>query len=184
MTTRGSKKVLARRGSNRVNSISNNNEKLQYTVAVCCSANGVYLPHYILFKSKHLYDKWIEKAPSNFCFNTSPSGWMEELQFKAWFENVFIKHTRSLTPKLLILDGHSSHLSIDVIRSARAYNIHVICLPPHSTHTLQPLDVSVFKPLKTAWKGVLKNYFLKNNFSDIDKEKFVELLEETRTHAV
>jgi len=31
-------------------------------------------------------------------------------------------------------------------------NIHLFCLPPHTTHRLQPLDVGVFGPLQNAWQ--------------------------------
>jgi hypothetical protein len=30
--------------------------------------------------------------------------------------------------------------------------------PPHSTHTLQPLDIGMFKPLSTAYSAALADY--------------------------
>ena len=30
-------------------------------------------------------------------------------------------------------------------------NVHLYCLPPHTTHKLQPLDVGVFGPLEHEW---------------------------------
>lgn len=50
-----------------------------------------------------------------------------------------------------MLDGHSSHISFDVIEIARDNNIHLLCLPAHTTHLLQPLDVAVFKSLKSHY---------------------------------
>ena len=52
----------------------------------------------------------------------------------------------------------------------------MICLIPHSTHALKPLDVSVFKPLKTAWKAIVSEYYLTNNFDNISKSVFPSLL--------
>ena len=69
--------------------------------------------------------------------------------FKSWFATVFLPHTAHLRPALLILDGHGSHLTIDIIDMARQNNVILYCLPPHTTHLLQPLDVSVFKSLKS-----------------------------------
>ena len=58
-----------------------------------------------------------------------------------------------LLPDLLIQDGHASLTSIEVIELARSSNIHLLCLPSHTTHILQPLDVAVFKSLKSHyWK--------------------------------
>jgi len=33
-------------------------------------------------------------------------------------------------------------------------DIDLYCLPPHTTNILQPLDVSVFRPLKTAFSNI------------------------------
>ena len=52
-------------------------------------------------------------------------------------------------PVLLVLDGHGSHFTIDVIEYARANEIHMPCLPSHMSHVLQPLDVGVFKSFKS-----------------------------------
>ena len=49
-----------------------------------------------------------------------------------------------LDDKILFLDGHNSHISVEVINLAIQNKITLICLIPHSTHVLQPLDVSMF----------------------------------------
>ena len=54
-------------------------------------------------------------------------------------------------PRLLILDGHNSHYTINFLDYACDHNIIVICLPSHTTHALQGLDVVAFSVLKSAW---------------------------------
>jgi hypothetical protein len=41
------------------------------------------------------------------------------------------------------------------------HRIFLIILPPHSTHTLQPLDVVLFKPLSQAYSNELTNHLHK-----------------------
>ena len=41
------------------------------------------------------------------------------------------------------LDAHASNLSIGLIDKAIENNVILLCLPPHTTHMLQPLDVAV-----------------------------------------
>ena len=65
-----------------------------------------------------------------------------------WFHRHFFQHTPSTRPLPLILDGHSSHYSLEFIREA---SLEGVILPPHSTHITQPLDVSAFHSLKTYW---------------------------------
>jgi hypothetical protein len=46
------------------------------------------------------------------------------------------------------MDGYGSHLTYKLWEYARANNILMFKLPPHSTHLTQPLDVGVFQPMK------------------------------------
>ena len=66
-------------------------------------------------------------------------------------ENAAADDGLKLPPILLIYDGHGSHTTLDWITLARANNIILYCLPPHTTHRLQPLDVGCFGPLQIAW---------------------------------
>ena len=52
--------------------------------------------------------------------------------------------------RLLIIDGHASHLSFPFFEFAVDHNITLLRMPAHTSHLLQPLDVSVFSPLKKA----------------------------------
>jgi hypothetical protein len=54
-------------------------------------------------------------------------------------------------PALLTYDGHGSHVSDEFVDEASKWNIRVYCLPAHTTHKLQPLDVAIFAPVKQAW---------------------------------
>ena len=132
---------------------------------------------YVLYKAKNLYNTWVNGGPDGCFYNVSSNGWMQQDTFKDWFTSVFIAKTAQLIgPKLLVLDGHVSHITLDVINAATANNITILCLPPHSTHILQPLDVAVFKPVKTAWRDIVQEFQRTNRFKNIDKEDFPSLL--------
>jgi hypothetical protein len=55
--------------------------------------------------------------------------------------------------RLLILNGHGSHLTMDFSEYCDQNKILLAIYPPHSTHTLQPLDVIMFKPLATGYSN-------------------------------
>jgi hypothetical protein len=57
--------------------------------------------------------------------------------------------------RLLILDGHNSHGTFPFITFAENHHIIVLCLPPHTTHALQPCDVGVFSPLAAKWRALV-----------------------------
>jgi hypothetical protein len=58
--------------------------------------------------------------------------------------------------RLLVLDGHGSHLSMDFINYCDQNKILLMIYPPHSTHTLQPLDVVMFGRLSSAYSSQLR----------------------------
>ena len=77
---------------------------------------------------------------------------------------------------ILFVDGHASHISLDVIDLARENDIVLFCLPPHTTHALQPLDVSVFKSLKSHFsKAVQAVSFAKKDFI-VSKREFARVV--------
>jgi hypothetical protein len=85
----------------------------------------------------------------------SENGWADDFIGHQWFEKTFIpqatQRNRSGKRILLIYDGHVSHTTLEMVKIARENRIDLFCLPPHTTHRLQPLDVGVFSPLQTAW---------------------------------
>ncbi|KAB0790217.1 hypothetical protein PPYR_15450 [Photinus pyralis] len=71
--------------------------------------------------------------------------------FPKWFEHFLHYSKPSATdPVLLILDGHATHTkNVQLIEAARQNHVHILCIPPHTSHRLQPLDVSFMFPLST-----------------------------------
>ena len=56
----------------------------------------------------------------------------------------------------MFLDGHKAHLSIDLVETAIENDVSILCLPAHTSHALQPLDVGVFNHAKRKWKEVIR----------------------------
>ena len=55
--------------------------------------------------------------------------------------------------------------------------ITILCLPPNTSHATQPLDVGVFRALKTLWRSVLTVHYA-NPFNSVDKTNFPSLVAE------
>jgi hypothetical protein len=66
--------------------------------------------------------------------------------FNIWFHKApAVRHL------LLLLDGHTSHYNTSMVKMAAKEKVIIFCLPLHTTHIAQPLDVSGFSALKTVW---------------------------------
>lgn len=96
-------------------------------------------------RKRPVTEKMREGAYLNTIFQVSENGWITKGLFLEWFKQ-FAQMISPLRPVLLVLDGHGSHITIDVIYYARLNGIHLQCLPSHTSHVLQPLDVGEFEP--------------------------------------
>ena len=60
------------------------------------------------------------------------------------------------------MDGHESHHSTAFELFCKDHNIITLCMPPHSSHILQPLDAGCFGPLKKAYgreiEGLMRSH--------------------------
>ena len=88
----------------------------------------------------------------------STKGLVNSELFLGWLIEHFLIHAVGVRPILLVLDGHSSHYQPQLIEYAKQYGVIIFCLPPHTTHESQALDVSVFKSLKQNWQQVCHHF--------------------------
>jgi hypothetical protein len=135
------------------------------TLLACCCADGSSLPPALIYAAAKgaIQSSWVEdiKAGEHEMFiSSSPSGWSNNDVGLAWLEQVFDRCTKQQSDRwrLLILDGHGSHLTIEFISYCNCHRILLMVFPPHSTHTLQPLDVVLFKPLSQNYSNELTTY--------------------------
>lgn len=175
----GKSKVVVRRGAKRAEKIMDTS-KSSTSVMFSVSASGLMLPPYIVYKADHIWQTWTERGPEGARYNRSKSGWFDQNIFEDWFFTIALAYFKKLPPgpKVLIGDNLASHLSLKVITECQANGIKFILLPPNSTHLCQPLDVSCFKPIKIAWKRVLKAW-KKTHRGVIRKDIFPNLLRRT-----
>ena len=125
----------------------------------CVSATGEAVPPTLLYKSAfgHLQDTWmedIEEGQQAF-FGGTENEWSSNAYGLKWLTEVFDPSTRRSsirTWRLLIVDGHSSHINLEFLIAANRLHICILILPPYSTHRLQPLDLVLFLPLSTAYQ--------------------------------
>ena len=91
--------------------------------------------------------KFEADSPPGSLLAAQKKGWVTSELYLGWF-NFFLSQIPQLRPILVIQDGHSSHITVDLIQLAKENDIHIMYLPSHTTHVLQPLDVGVFSSFK------------------------------------
>ena len=167
-----SDKVLAKRGARSVHETSGGSDRSYITVLGCGSASGCALPPFTVYKEVYVKKYWLSQGLAGSQYGVSESGWMEGPSFLSWFTKQFIpavSHLLETGLVVLFVDGHHSHITLDLIQSARDKGVHLYCLPPNCTHILQPLDVGTFGPVKSEWRKILQEYRLQTKAANVEK---------------
>lgn len=88
---------------------------------------------------------------------------MTGLTFLEWMI-FFIQQSRASLehPVCLLLDGHFSHKDLAVLDYAKKHGVVLLSFSPHCTHHMQPLDKTVYGPLKTYFSEEIQKW-LRNN---------------------
>ena len=107
------------------------------------------------------------------------NGWMTAFLFSTWISRFLsiIGERYGISEEnrhLLLLDGHGSHVTLKVVQKAKSAGLDIITLPSHTSHRLQPLDVSIFKPFKVAFQACRDRWTMGNKGRATRKEELAE----------
>lgn len=109
-------------------------------------------------------------------YAATENGWMDSATFANYFEKSFLPAVEARQPVVLIYDGHSSHISLGLVEKATMENVVILKLPPHTSHLLQPMDLSVFKPLKEDYDNAVIRWQRKNYGVKMPKQEFSNII--------
>ncbi|KAK6186858.1 hypothetical protein SNE40_006124 [Patella caerulea] len=163
MTVQKPPKVIAARGEKQVGQITSAERGVLITMCGSVNAVGNTIPPLMIFPRVHFRNHMITGAPVGTIGTANPSGWMTTEIFETWLEH-FIDHSHSTIdkPTLLIMDNHKSHVSIRTIDKAKENGVVLLTFPPHTSHKLQPLDRTVYGPLKKYFNTACNAWQLTN----------------------
>lgn len=156
-------KIIAQKGKKQVGRITSLEKGNTTTLVVCVSASGTFIPPVAIFKRVRMHPSLLIGAMPGTIGITSKNGWIDTEIYVKVIKH-FIQCTRPSPdkPVLLIVDGHSSHKSLEAIEICRANGIISLTLPPHTTNRLQPLDLTVFGPFKTYLNSEMDKWMTNN----------------------
>ncbi|CAD6230309.1 GSCOCG00006748001-RA-CDS [Cotesia congregata] len=156
-------KIVAGKGKKNVGAMTSGERGTNVTVVTAVSASGNTIPPMFVFSRRKYKDHFINGGPPDYIGTSNPSGWVTDVEFLKFIQH-FIKHVKPSkeSPVLLVLDNHSSHLHVETLNVAKENGIVMLTFPPHCSHKLQPLDVSVFGPFK-KYCAAAQDKWLKEN---------------------
>ncbi|KAF1985061.1 DDE-domain-containing protein, partial [Aulographum hederae CBS 113979] len=154
------------------------------TVIAGICADGSSIPPAIIYQGLGLQDSWLEDwqpESQEVYLTATPTRWTNDEIGLSWLSKNFERSTKEKARqgrdwRLLLIDGHGSHLNIPSIKYALDHRIIPAAYPPHSTHRLQPLDASLFSPLAVYYSQNLNNHLHQTQgLSEVTKHDFLRL---------
>lgn len=138
------------------------------SVVACVSAGGDVIPPQLIFSAKKsLRGDLMDNVKDSCYVSVSEKGFMNGVLWRGWMK-LFVRHVDSMRlaavkaavgerartkalrqPHLLVLDGLLAHFDPEALDMAKAANIEVFFIPPHTSHRTQPLDTCAFSVYKT-----------------------------------
>ena len=154
-------KIMAKSGVKQVGKITS--AERGETVTVMCAVNGAgaYVPPLMIFKRRRMTELLLKGSPPGTIGAVTDNGWIDGSVFLKWLKH-FVLHVKPSAENkvILVVDGHATHKSLAAIEYARDNSVIMISLPPHSTHHMQPLDKTIFGPLKTAYNAACDKWMV------------------------
>ncbi|XP_071942933.1 uncharacterized protein [Antedon mediterranea] len=170
-------RVLAAKGAKDVFQ-QTSSTRHQITVVGGCNAAGSFIPPLIIFPGVRFGYNPLEGAPEHSSFAKSKTGWVNSEIFFEYISNHFLPYVKSLNvsfPIVLFVDGHASHINIETAELCVREKIVLYCLPSHSSHLIQPLDVAVYKTVKASWGKAVRGWMIDHPGQYVTKQSFASV---------
>ena len=145
--------VIAPKYLKHVNQIVKPTFNKHFTVVAIVCANGTSIPPVIILEGQSINIDTVTKQWDGIKLSAQSNGYNTQQHFPGIIEHLNSKIDENLKPILLILDGSTTHYDGEALKQAKTNGIEILCLPPNTTHRLQPLDRSCFKSFSSAYKN-------------------------------
>lgn len=161
-------------------------KRTMVTAIECVSADGRSLLPFVVWPASIHRSNWTTYPTPGWHYAHSENGYNDSKISLEWFTRVFDPQTKGLAnrkPRVLICDGFGTHETLEILEFCFANNILLCRLPSHTSHKLQPCDVGVFAPLKTAYRDEVER-LCRGSLDTISKEHFTSLYKPERERAL
>ncbi len=102
------------------------------------NAAGDVIPPFVIIDRKLFNSQYSVGEVPDTRYGLSPKGWIDTALFQDWFTNHFLCYVHPGRPLILLMDGHSSHFSPEMIGIAADEGVIMFVLPPNTTNLTSP----------------------------------------------
>ena len=173
---------MEQRGVKRVEVVGQS-DKRQVTAVLCGTILGDLLPLQIIYKgtTNCCHPKYA--FPPGWHISHSPNHWSTETTMLEYVEHIVLPYVENIqemlyndqTPALIIIDNFKGQITKKVNDLLEENHLHVCLLPPNTTDLLQPMDISINKPVKSFLKDKFAHWYAKQVLIQCEEQSGVPL---------
>ncbi|KFA56115.1 hypothetical protein S40293_00203 [Stachybotrys chartarum IBT 40293] len=156
------------------------------TAIECVSGDGRCLNPMIIWPAATHRASWVTHPTPGWHYAYSDKGYTDSYLSLQWLKLVFDPQTRERAnqkPRVLICDGFGTHETLEILEFCFENKIILCRIPSHTSHKLQPCDISVFGPLKAAYQDQVER-LERGCVGTMGKEHFTYLYSPARDQAL
>ena len=125
--------VLARQGSKATHSIEPDQWK-HLSVLSCVNVDGGHIPNFYILKDMYFREDYITNCEARAVMGMQPNAWMTRRLFESWISHFIecLKRDPGVDMNnrhMLILDGHNSHVTIEIVNISMQSGLDIVSLP-------------------------------------------------------
>ena len=161
-------------------------KRTMVTAIECVSADGRSILPLIIWPASTHRSNWTTYETPGWHYAYSENRYNDSKISLEWLKRVFdpqTKESANQKPRVLICDGFGTHETLEVLEYCFENNILLCRLPSHTSHKLQPCDVGIFAPLKTAYRDEVERLY-RGGLDTVGKEHFTSLYKPARERAL
>ena len=173
--------TMEKEGSKRIEVVGVDDKRL-ITAVFCGTLVGDFLPVQLIYKGKtdHCHPHY--QFPLGWDITHSSNHWSTEATMIQYVQNIIIPYVRNVRDALnedkaalVIMDNFKGQTTEKVIHALDAANIHTCFLPSNTMDLLQPMDLTVNKPVKAFLRHKFEEWYATNLISQLKESNLEDI---------
>ena len=156
----------------------------RFSILACVNMLGLSLRSLVIVPTKTLQSHFWQNGYGASCLPVHANkAYINSNAFVFWIKKVFAPMLASLRAQcerkkaVVLMDGCTSHFTEAAKKAFAEIGVTILKLPPHTSHITQPLDLTVFSPMKT----ILRSKDTSGDKTTVALEKAINALNEAAT---
>ena len=133
----------------------------------CGNLLGEFLSVQLIYKGKTNRCHPSFNFPPGWDITNAPKHWSNEETMIQYVNNIFVPYVEKIRylfdedkPAVVIMDNFKEQITEAMTESLERHRIYTCLIPAHATDCLQPMDISVNKPVKSFLKKQFEMWYL------------------------